>query len=98
LQDDVNAVIKKILLVGKLILTREKVEKEFDLTILPSSVRRVRIVELRVLIKRLARTHTSKTIVRLVFCNSYSVKGWERPLQICFRSKIRKNKVIVGKL
>ncbi|MGA3290049.1 MAG: hypothetical protein ABSD42_07425 [Candidatus Bathyarchaeia archaeon] len=45
LQDDVNAIIKKNLLVSKHILTREDAEKEFDLTRLPSSVRTVRIVE-----------------------------------------------------
>jgi Ser-tRNA(Ala) deacylase AlaX len=46
LQDDVNALIKKNLLVSKHILTREDAEKEFDLTRLPSSVRKVRIVEI----------------------------------------------------
>ena len=46
LQDDVNAIIKKNLLVSKYILTREDAEKEFDLTRLPSSVRKVRIVEI----------------------------------------------------
>ena len=46
LEDDVNEIIKKNLLVSKHILTREDAEKEFDLTRLPSSVEKVRIVEI----------------------------------------------------
>ena len=46
LQDDVNAITKKNLVVSKHILTREDAEKDFDLTRLPSSVKEVRIVEI----------------------------------------------------
>ena len=46
LQDDVNAVVEKNLPVKKYIVKREDAEKEFDLTRLPSSVKKVRIVEI----------------------------------------------------
>ena len=46
LEDEVNAVIKKNLRVSKYILKREDAEKEFDLTRLPSSIEKVRIVEI----------------------------------------------------
>ena len=46
LQDDVNAVIKKNLRVSKYIMSREDAQKEFDLTRLPSSIEKVRIVEI----------------------------------------------------
>ena len=46
LQGDVNAVIKKNLQVTKHIMTREDAQKEFDLTRLPSSLEKVRIVEI----------------------------------------------------
>jgi misacylated tRNA(Ala) deacylase len=46
LQDDENAIIERSLLVSKYILTREDAKKEFDLTRLPFSVRKVRIVEI----------------------------------------------------
>ena len=46
LQDDVKAVVEKNLPVKKYIVKREDAEKEFDLTRLPSSVKKVRIVEI----------------------------------------------------
>jgi misacylated tRNA(Ala) deacylase len=46
LQDDVNAVIKKNLRVSKHIMNREDAQKEFDLTRLPSSIEKIRIVEI----------------------------------------------------
>lgn len=46
LQDGVNAVIKKNLRVSKYIVNREDAQKEFDLTRLPSSIEKVRIVEI----------------------------------------------------
>jgi Ser-tRNA(Ala) deacylase AlaX len=46
LQDGVNAVIKKNLVVKKHVMKKEDAEKEFDLSRLPSSVKEVRIVEI----------------------------------------------------
>jgi misacylated tRNA(Ala) deacylase len=46
LQDEVNEIIKKNLLVSKHILKREDAEKEFDLRRLPSSLEEIRIVEI----------------------------------------------------
>jgi Ser-tRNA(Ala) deacylase AlaX len=46
LQDEVNAVIKRNLQVNKYILDREAAEKEFSLARLPTSVTKVRIVEI----------------------------------------------------
>ena len=46
LQDDVKAVVEKNLPVKKYIVKRQDAEKEFDLTRLPSSVKKVRIVEI----------------------------------------------------
>jgi misacylated tRNA(Ala) deacylase len=46
LQDDVNEIIKKNLLVSKHILKREDAEREFDLRRLPSSLKEIRIIEI----------------------------------------------------
>ena len=46
LEDEVNAIINKDLLVKKYILQRRDAEKEFDLARVPSSVKEVRIVEI----------------------------------------------------
>jgi misacylated tRNA(Ala) deacylase len=46
LQDDVNAVVKKNLRVNKYVINRADAQKEFDLTRLPSSIEKVRIVEI----------------------------------------------------
>ena len=46
LQNDINTIIQKNLKVKKYIIPREKAEKEFDLTRLPSSVKEIRIVEI----------------------------------------------------
>ena len=46
LQDEANSVIKKNLQVSKFIMNREDAQKEFDLTRLPSSIEKVRIVEI----------------------------------------------------
>ena len=46
LRDEVNAVIKKNLHVNKYIIEREAAEREFDLARLPTSVDKVRIVEI----------------------------------------------------
>ena len=46
LQNDINTIIEKNLKIKKYIIPREKAEKEFDLTRLPSSVKEIRIVEI----------------------------------------------------
>jgi misacylated tRNA(Ala) deacylase len=46
LQNDINTIIQKNLKVKKYIITREKAEKEFDLTRLPPSIKEIRIVEI----------------------------------------------------
>ena len=46
LQASVNAVIKRKLKVSKYIVKREDAEKQFDLSRLPSSVKKIRIVEI----------------------------------------------------
>ena len=46
LQNDINTIIQKNLKVKKHIIPKEKAEKEFDLTRLPSSVKEIRIVEI----------------------------------------------------
>ena len=46
LQNTVNAIIQKNLKVKKYVMQREKAETEFDLTRLPSSVKKIRIVEI----------------------------------------------------
>ena len=47
LQDEVNTVIRKKLQVNKYMLEREAAEKEFDLARLPTSVTKIRIVEIK---------------------------------------------------
>jgi Ser-tRNA(Ala) deacylase AlaX len=46
LQNDVNTIIQKNLKVKKYFMQREDAETEFDLTRLPSSVKKIRIVEI----------------------------------------------------
>lgn len=46
LQDEVNAIIQKNLRVNKYIIDREEAKTKFDLTRLPSSVAKIRIVEI----------------------------------------------------
>ncbi len=46
LEEDVNSVIKKNLRVSKYIMKKEDAEREFDLTRLPPSLEKVRIVEI----------------------------------------------------
>ena len=45
LQNTVNAIIQKNLKVKKYVMQREKAETEFDLKRLPSSIKKIRIVE-----------------------------------------------------